>query len=98
MEKIIGITDTRSKIKNIIDQVSDKKEVYIVTRDSRPEAVIMSYSEYLKNKEIIEESKKNRFEKTLEETRSHFTDWLKKRGYDIDKLSEEEIYRIIENA
>jgi len=34
--------------------------------------------------------------KVLEETRGQFAQWLKKRGYDIEKLSEEEIERIIE--
>ena len=29
-------------------------------------------------------------------TRNQFAQWLKKRGYDIEKLSEEEIERIIE--
>ena len=31
----------------------------------------------------------------IEESRGQFGLWLKKRGYDIEKLSEEEIERII---
>ena len=53
MEKIIGITNVRTKIKDIVDKVSDKEETYIVTRDSKSEAVIISYDKYLENKELI---------------------------------------------
>ncbi len=98
MEKIIGVTETRNKIKDLIDKVSEKKEIFIITRDSRPEAVIMSYEEYLKNKKDIEEAKKIKFENVLEKTRSHFAEWLSKKGYDVSKLSDDEIYEIIKNA
>jgi len=77
-EKIIGITEARKNIKNLVDKVSEQNETYIIARDSKPE------------------SRKLRFEKVLEETRDQFVQWLKKRGYDIEKLSEEEIERIIE--
>lgn len=49
----------------------------------------------MKNRAAIEESRKLRFEKVLEETRNQFAQWLKKRGYDIEKLTEEEVERII---
>ena len=96
MEKIIGITETRTKIKKIIDSISDKDEAFIITRDSKPEAVIISYDNYLKTKELIEESWKYRFEKALTESQELFKKWLIKKGYDFSKLSEEDIGRIIE--
>ena len=97
MEKIIGITETRTKIKKIIDSISDKDEAFIITRDSKPEAVIISYGTYLKTKELMEESWKYRFEKTLNESQELFKKWLVKKGYDTNKLSEEDIERIIES-
>ena len=96
MEKIIGITEARTNIKNLVDKVSEQNETYIIARDSKPKAVIISYDEYIRNRTMIEESRKLRFEKVLKETRNQFAQWLKKRGYDIEKLSEEEIERIIE--
>ena len=60
-----------------------------------PSAVIISYNEYVRNMKIIEENRKLRFDKTLEEARDQFSRWLKKRGYDIEELSEEEVERII---
>jgi len=95
MEKIIGITEARIKIKDLVDKVSEKNETFIIARESRPQAVLISYDEYVRNKEMIEENKKFRFEKVLEKSRMQFLQWLKKRGYDIEKLSEEEIERII---
>lgn len=95
MEKIIGITEARIKIKDLVDKVSEKNETFIIARESRPQAVLISYDEYVRNKEMIEENKKFRFEKVLEKSRMQFLQWLKKRDYDIEKLSEEEIERII---
>ena len=95
MEKIIGITEARIKIKDLVDKVSEKNETFVIARDSKPQAVLISYEEYVRNKEVIEENKKLRFEKVLEKSRMQFSGWLKKRGYDIEKLSEEEIERII---
>jgi prevent-host-death family protein len=95
MEKIIGITEARTNMKNLVDRVSEQNEIYVIARNSKPQAVIISYEEYIKNIAMLEESKKLRFEKVLEETREQFTQWLKKRGYDIEKLSDEEIERII---
>ncbi|MHB1335396.1 MAG: type II toxin-antitoxin system Phd/YefM family antitoxin [Candidatus Humimicrobiaceae bacterium] len=95
MEKIIGITETRTKIKKIIDSISDKDEAFIITRDSKPAAVIMSYNNYLKTKELMEENWKYRFEKALDESQEIFKKWLVEKGYDFNKLSEEDIERII---
>ena len=96
MEKIIGITETRTKIKKIIDSISDKDEAFIITRDSKPEAVIISYNNYLRTRELMEENWKYRFEKALNESHEIFKKWLIEKGYDFNKLSEEDIERIIE--
>jgi len=95
MEKIIGITEARTNIKNLVDKVSEQNETFIISRDNKPRAVIISYNEYVRNMKIIEENRKLRFDKTLEEARDQFSRWLKKRGYDIEELSEEEVERII---
>jgi prevent-host-death family protein len=96
VEKIIGITETRTQIKKIIDTISDKGESFIITRDSKPQAVIISYDNYLKTKELMEENWKYRFEKTLGQSQEIFKKWLTKKGYDFNKLSEEDLERIIE--
>jgi prevent-host-death family protein len=98
MEKIIGITDTRTRIKELIDRVSEKNDVFIVTRDSKPEAVVMAYEEYIRTKQELDEAKKIRFEKTLEDLKTKFKNWLIARGYNPDQMTEEEVYEIIRKA
>ena len=53
MERIIGITKARNNIKEIIDNIMDNNEKFIITRDTNPEAAIISYSDYLNYKEIL---------------------------------------------
>ena len=67
MEKMIGITETRAKIKELVDHVSEKNDIFIITRDSKPEAVVMAYEEYIKAKQEIEEAKTIKFKTTLAE-------------------------------
>jgi prevent-host-death family protein len=97
MEKIIGITETRSRIKELIDHVSEKKDIFVITRDSKPEAVVMAYEEYIRTKQEIEEAKIIKFEKTLTDLRIQFGKWMEKKGLDINNLTEDEIYEIIKN-
>ena len=97
MEKIIGITNARNNIKEIVDIISDKDEVYIVTRDSNPEVVFMSYKKYLENKKLINQIWKLKYEKSVKKSKLQFKEWLKEKGYDVNKLSEEEIGKMIKN-
>jgi len=98
MSKVIGVTEARAKLKTILDEVSKKKESYILARGSKPEAVIISYEEYLATQERTKELWEKRFNLALKKSRSIFKEWLRKRGYDPDKLTEEEISGIIQDA
>ncbi len=97
MEQIIGITNARNNIKEIVDTISDKNEIYIITRDSNPEVVIISYKKYLENKKLLNQIWELRYEKSIKKSQLQFKEWLKKKGYDIDKLSEEEIGDMVKN-
>jgi len=97
MEQIIGITNARNNIKEIVDIISDKNEIYIVTRDSIPEVVIMSYKKYLENKELLNQIWKFKYEKSIQKSQLQFKEWLKQKGYNVNKLSEKEILDIIKN-
>jgi len=98
MSKVIGVTEARSKFKVILDEIVKNKEAYILARGSKPQAVIISYEEYVATQEKAKELWDKRFSSALNESRSIFRTWLRKRGYDPDKLSEEEILRIIKSA
>ncbi|GAI74495.1 unnamed protein product [marine sediment metagenome] len=97
MEQIIGITNARINIKEIVDRISDNNETYIVTRGSIPEVVIMSYKKYLENKKLLNQIGELKYEKSIKKSQLQFKEWLEQKGYDTNKLSEEEIYDMIKN-
>ena len=97
MEQIIGITNARNNIKEIVDTISDKNETYIVTRDSVPEAVIISYKKYIENKKLLNQMQELIYEKSVKKSQLQFKEWLTQKGYDTEKLSEDEIGEMIKN-
>ncbi len=97
MEQIIGITNARNNIKEIVDAISDKNETYIVTRDCIPEAVIISYKKYMENKKLLEKIVELQYEKSMKKSQSQFKEWLQQKGFSINNLSEEEIDEMIKN-
>lgn len=48
MNKIIGVTELQRKFRTIFDEVVERHTPYILTRGSRPEAVLVPYDQYLK--------------------------------------------------
>lgn len=98
MSKVIGVTEARSKLRAIIDEVTRSKEAYILARGSKPEAVIMSYDEYVANQESKQESWNRRFDTATRKSRALFKEWLRDRGQDASKLSEEDLLRIIKSG
>ncbi|MEJ2711531.1 MAG: type II toxin-antitoxin system Phd/YefM family antitoxin, partial [Anaerolineales bacterium] len=54
MQKIIGVTELQRRFRAIFDEVVLKQTPVILTRGSRPEAVLISYQDYLRFQEIQE--------------------------------------------
>ena len=48
MDKIIGVTELQRKFRAVFEDVVNKHTHYILTRGSRPEAVLISYDQYVK--------------------------------------------------
>jgi prevent-host-death family protein len=48
MNKIIGVTELQRRFRTVFDEVVDRHTPYILTRGSRPEAVLVPYDQYLK--------------------------------------------------
>ncbi|MBI4772366.1 MAG: type II toxin-antitoxin system Phd/YefM family antitoxin [Chloroflexi bacterium] len=48
MNKIIGVTELQRKFRVVFDEVVHKHTPYILTRGSRPEAVLIPYEQYVK--------------------------------------------------
>ena len=95
MEKIIGITKARNTIKEIIDNVMDNNEKFIITRDTTPEAAIISYSDYLNFKEIMRQLQAFKQDKALVNAQKQFKEWLSDKGLSLDEIPEKEIERMV---
>ena len=48
MNKIIGVTDLQRRFRKTFDDVAEEHIPYVLTRGSRPEAVLIPYEQYLK--------------------------------------------------
>ena len=48
MLKIIGVTELQRRFRLVFDEVVQQKTPVVLTRGSRPEAVLISYQEYLR--------------------------------------------------
>lgn len=98
MQQIVNITDVRNNLSSLISDVSKDKKTIVIVRDSIPEAVLVSYRNYLNNEAERENQWKLEFENLLKEGKKSFRKWAKKKNIDLDKLSEEEIYDLIDKA
>jgi prevent-host-death family protein len=65
MDKIIGVTELQRKFHSVFDEVAKRRIPYILTRGSRPEAVIISYEQYLKFVQADESGVMNRINRAL---------------------------------
>ena len=97
MEHIIGITKARTNIKEIIDSIMDNNEKFIVTRDANPEAVIISYSDYLKHKEVLKQFMELKNESARESSKDRIKEWLSEFGVKAGVIPEEEIIKMLKD-
>ena len=97
MENIIGITKARNNIKEIIDSIMDNNEKYIVTRDANPEAVIISYSDYLKHKEVLKQFIELKNASARENSKDRIMEWLSGFGVKTEKIPEEDIMKMLKD-
>jgi len=65
MIKIIGVTDLQRKFKKVFDEVAEEHVPYVLTRGSRPEAVLIPYEQYLKYVQVDESGVLKRFDELL---------------------------------
>ena len=63
MQQIIGVTELQRKFRSFFDDVVRKRTPVILTRGSRPEAVLISYEDYLRFQHMQESEVLARFDK-----------------------------------
>lgn len=62
MQQIVGVTELQRKFRRFFDDVVNKRSSIVLTRGSRPEAVLLPYDEYLRLQELQEREVLARFD------------------------------------
>ena len=65
MHKIIGVTELQRRFRAVFDQVAKENIPYVLTRGSRPEAVLISYEEFLRFQALREQDVLARFDELV---------------------------------
>lgn len=65
MDRIIGVTELQRRFRSIFDEVTKRRVPYILTRGSRPEAVMIPYEQYTEFVRLDEAGVMERFERLL---------------------------------
>lgn len=97
MAKVVGVTEARANLKEILDTVREG-EACILARGSRPEAVLIPYEDFLRLEEAKRGDWNRRFDAAVKRSHAIFTDWLKKQGVRAKKLKEVDLERIVRDA
>ena len=91
MNNLINITQARSNLSSIIDEVAKKGKKFVLIRNSIPQAAIIPYEEMVEQ----EKTWQNEVKKMMIQGKKRFKQWLKEKGISQKKFSEENIYEII---
>ena len=70
MDKIVGVTELQRNFKRVFDDVTKRKSAHILTRKSRPEAVLLPYEEYLRLARLNDSEVTLRFKQMLSRMQS----------------------------
>lgn len=62
MQKVIGVTELQRNFRAVFDEVAKENVPYVLTRSSRPEAVLVPYEEFLAWQEMREQNVLARFD------------------------------------
>jgi prevent-host-death family protein len=66
MQKIIGVTELQRRFRSVLDEVIGKQTPYVLTRGSRPEAVLIPYEDFLRFQEFQEAEVLRRFDRLVD--------------------------------
>ena len=77
MHQIVGVTELQRRFRSFFDQVVGKRTPIILTRGSRPEAVLIPYEDYLRFQQMQESEVLARFDQVwgrLDELNAAYSD------------------------
>ena len=93
MQNLINITEARSNLSQLIEDVFKQNKTYIVIRASKPQTVIIPYQDYEKK----EQRWQDEMEGLMKAGRQRFIKYLKENNIKSPK-NEEEVYKIIDKV
>lgn len=96
MQQIVSITDARNNLSELFNKVVSQGVEIIVVRDSEPEVVLSPYSKILEEGKLREKLFDFQFKRLLREGKKAGRAWAKKNGIDLKKISEDELYDLID--
>ena len=62
MQKIIGVTDLQRRFRTVFEEVARQRVPYVLTRDSRPEAALIPYEDFVRFQKWQEDEVLARFD------------------------------------
>lgn len=62
MQRIIGVTELQRRFRSVFNQVARDNVPYVLTRGSRPEAVLISYQDFVRYQSFQEQEVLARFD------------------------------------
>lgn len=77
MQQIVGVTELQRRFRSFFDEVVSKRTPIVLTRGSRPEAVLIPYEDYLRFQQMQEFEVLARFDQVwdlLEKLNSKYSD------------------------
>ena len=96
-QQFVSVTKARANLKQLIDAVVARKTRVVLVRESKPEVVLVPYSDIVEQ-EISEQEWQTRWDEALMEGKKAGRRWAKTRGIDLKKVTQEELYALIDTA
>lgn len=96
MQQIVNITDARNNLSRLVKEVARDDKTVVIIRDSKPEAALVSYETARTYNEIAQKEWKKQFGKVMSAIRKQGRAFLKKKGIDWEKMTEEEFYDFVD--
>jgi len=75
MPRIVGVTDLQRRFRAVFDAVAQEGVSYVLTRGSRPEVVMIPYSEFQRFQSLEESEVLTRFDRMRDRMRARNTDF-----------------------
>lgn len=91
---LVSATYARNNLSRLLDEVVEKGKQFILLRDSQPQAVIIPYEDLA----VKEEAWQEEFERLARKTRPFFRKWLADKKISAEKLTEEKVYGLVNQA